>query len=159
MNAVIDRPSLRRRLRPYLSGFDLPLLAGLLLLVSVGCVVLFSALQGQAIPFSDQDIEKMSGQPPRQLRFRYAGSGDGLPAVPGAQPAPVVPTASAAESSSAPVRPVTPWPRPASGTTAAHAAPTAAEGRYAPPRCTPGPLFSRFGAQPDRCHDDEGERL
>ena len=54
MNAVIDRPSLRRRLRPYLSGFDLPLLAGLLLLVSVGCVVLFSALQGQAIPFSDQ---------------------------------------------------------------------------------------------------------
>ena len=108
---------------------------------------------------SDQDIEKMSGQPPRQLRFRYAGSGDGLPAVPGAQPAPVVPTASAAESSSAPVRPVTPWPRPASGAATAHAAPTAAEGRYAPPRCTPGPLFSRFGAQPDRCHDDEGERL
>ncbi len=54
MNAVIDRPTLRQRLRPYVTGFDAPLLGALLLLVAMGCVVLFSALQGQPIHFSDQ---------------------------------------------------------------------------------------------------------
>ncbi len=54
MNTVIDRPSLRHRLRPYVTGFDVPLLCALLLLVAMGCVVLFSALQGQAIHFGDQ---------------------------------------------------------------------------------------------------------
>ncbi len=54
MNAVINRPPLWRRLQPYVSGFDGPLLAGLLTLVAIGCLVLFSALQGQNISFGDQ---------------------------------------------------------------------------------------------------------
>ena len=54
MNTVIDRPPLLRRLRPLVAGFDLPLLAGLVVLVGIGAVVLYSALQGQGISFADQ---------------------------------------------------------------------------------------------------------
>jgi rod shape determining protein RodA len=54
VNTVINQPSLWRRLRPFLSGYDTPLLAGLLVLVGIGCIVLFSALQGQEISFTEQ---------------------------------------------------------------------------------------------------------
>jgi rod shape determining protein RodA len=54
VNAVFNRPPLWRRLRPLITGFDGPLLTGLLTLVAIGCVVLFSALQGQNISFADQ---------------------------------------------------------------------------------------------------------
>ncbi len=54
MNTVIDRPSLRQRLRPLFAGFDVPLLLALAVLVVIGGVVLYSALQGQSVRFSDQ---------------------------------------------------------------------------------------------------------
>lgn len=54
MNAVIDRPPLWRRVLPMFSGWDAPLLTALLILVTLGCVVLFSALQGKDVAFSDQ---------------------------------------------------------------------------------------------------------
>ena len=53
MSTRLDRAPLWRRMQPYLSGFDAPLAAGLLWLVAIGCIVLFSALQGQHVPFSD----------------------------------------------------------------------------------------------------------
>ncbi len=54
MPTVIGRPALRQRLRPLFVGFDLPLLLALALLVTIGGVVLYSALQGQSVRFSDQ---------------------------------------------------------------------------------------------------------
>ncbi len=54
MNAIIGRRPLLRRLLPYVQGFDLPLLGGLMVLMGIGCVVLFSALQGQQVSFGDQ---------------------------------------------------------------------------------------------------------
>ena len=54
MPTVIDRPSLRQRLHPLFRGFDMPLLLALMVLVCIGGVVLYSALQGQAISFGDQ---------------------------------------------------------------------------------------------------------
>jgi rod shape determining protein RodA len=53
MSVTFDRPPLWRRLRPYFSGFDGPLLAGLLWLVAIGCIVLFSALRDAHVPFGD----------------------------------------------------------------------------------------------------------
>ena len=53
MNTRLDRAPLWRRIRPHVSGFDAPLAAALLWLVAIGCVVLFSALQGQHVPFAD----------------------------------------------------------------------------------------------------------
>ena len=60
---------------------------------------------------------------------------------------------------------VEPWPAPAPSApqsataSAAHAERLALDGRYAPARCQPGPLFTRFGARPDNADPDEGVRL
>ncbi len=53
MSSTLQRPSPWLRLRPYVTGFDGPLLAALLWLVAIGCVVLFSALQDAHVPFAD----------------------------------------------------------------------------------------------------------
>ena len=53
MSASFGRPPLWHRVRPYLTGFDAPLAAGLLWLVAIGCIVLFSALQDAHVPFDD----------------------------------------------------------------------------------------------------------
>ncbi len=107
---------------------------------------------------SDQEIEKISGSKPRVRQFHYAGARDGLPPVPGAHAAPEAQAASAAQPASAPEPAVQPWPRPASAASEAATA-ALAEGRYAPPRCAPGPLFSRFGGRHDHACADEGQRL
>ncbi len=45
---------------------------------------------------SDDDIEKISGTRPTPVSFTYAGSREGVPAIPGARPGPPQPVASAA---------------------------------------------------------------
>ncbi|MGA8008450.1 MAG: rod shape-determining protein RodA [Thiomonas sp.] len=53
MSVSFNRPPLWRRVRPFLTGFDVPLAAGVLWLVAIGCIVLFSALQDAHVPFGD----------------------------------------------------------------------------------------------------------
>ena len=43
MIAIVERPSVWRRLKPVLSGFDLPLALGLMLLAAIGLTIMFSA--------------------------------------------------------------------------------------------------------------------
>lgn len=53
MNTTFQRAPLLRRLRPYVTGFDGLLAAGLLWLVAIGSIVLFSALQDAHVPYGD----------------------------------------------------------------------------------------------------------
>ena len=43
MITIVERPSVWRRLKPVLSGFDLPLALGLMLLAAIGLTIMFSA--------------------------------------------------------------------------------------------------------------------
>ena len=53
MSVVFERPSLWQRLRPVLTGFDLPLLAGLLVLATLGLVTMYSAGYDHGTRFVD----------------------------------------------------------------------------------------------------------
>ena len=53
MSVVFERPSLWQRLRPVLTGFDLPLLAGLLVLAALGMVTMYSAGYDHGTRFVD----------------------------------------------------------------------------------------------------------
>lgn len=53
MSVVFERPSLLQRLRPVFSGFDLPLMAGLLMLAAIGMVTMYSAGYDHGTRFVD----------------------------------------------------------------------------------------------------------
>ena len=53
MSVVFERPSIWQRLRPVLTGFDLPLLAGLLVLATLGLVTMYSAGYDHGTRFVD----------------------------------------------------------------------------------------------------------
>ncbi len=53
MSVVFERPSLWQRLRPVLTGFDLPLLAGLVALATLGLVTMYSAGYDHGTRFVD----------------------------------------------------------------------------------------------------------
>lgn len=53
MSVVFERPSLLQRLRPVFSGFDLPLMAGLLMLAAIGMVTMYSAGYDHGTRFID----------------------------------------------------------------------------------------------------------
>ena len=53
MSVVFERPSLLQRLRPVFSGFDLPLMAGLLILAAIGMVTMYSAGYDHGTRFVD----------------------------------------------------------------------------------------------------------
>lgn len=103
-------------------------------------------LLGQ-LPTADE-IEKISGAAPKAVTFRYAGSREGVPSIPGAQPAPP-PTSSAPSPAAEPPA----GPR--------HVADSGLVGGYpAGMACgAAGPLFTRFAMRPDRVDPEEGIRL
>ena len=61
MSVVFERPSLWRRLQPIFSGFDLPLLAGLLVLGAMGLVTMYSAGYDNGSRFADHGRNMLLG--------------------------------------------------------------------------------------------------
>ena len=61
MSVVFERPSLWRRLQPIFSGFDLPLLAGLLVLGAMGVVTMYSAGYDNGSRFADHGRNMLLG--------------------------------------------------------------------------------------------------
>lgn len=61
MSVVYERPSLWRRLLPIFSGFDLPLLAGLLVLGAMGLVTMYSAGYDNGSRFGDHGRNMLLG--------------------------------------------------------------------------------------------------
>jgi rod shape determining protein RodA len=61
MSNVFDRPSLWQRLRPVLSGFDLPMLLGLLVLATLGMTVMYSAGYDSGTRFVDHGRNMVLG--------------------------------------------------------------------------------------------------
>ena len=61
MSVVFERPSLWRRLQPIFSGFDLPLLAGLVVLGVMGLVTMYSAGYDNGSRFADHGRNMLLG--------------------------------------------------------------------------------------------------
>ena len=61
MSVVFERPSLWRRLQPIFSGFDLPLLAGLVVLGVMGLVTMYSAGHDNGSRFADHGRNMLLG--------------------------------------------------------------------------------------------------
>ena len=61
MSVVFERPSLWRRLQPVFSGFDLPLLAGLVVLGVMGLVTMYSAGHDNGSRFADHGRNMLLG--------------------------------------------------------------------------------------------------
>ncbi|MCO5977563.1 rod shape-determining protein RodA [Ideonella oryzae] len=61
MSVVFERPSLWRRLQPIFSGFDLPLLAGLVVLGMMGLVTMYSAGYDNGSRFADHGRNMLLG--------------------------------------------------------------------------------------------------
>lgn len=61
MSVVFERPSLWRRLQPVFSGFDLPLLAGLVVLGVMGLITMYSAGYDNGSRFADHGRNMLLG--------------------------------------------------------------------------------------------------
>jgi rod shape determining protein RodA len=61
MSVVFERPSLWRRLQPIFSGFDLPMLAGLVVLGVMGLVTMYSAGHDNGSRFADHGRNMLLG--------------------------------------------------------------------------------------------------
>ncbi|KAB0580729.1 rod shape-determining protein RodA [Ideonella dechloratans] len=61
MSVVFERPSLWRRLQPIFSGFDLPLLAGLVVLGVMGLITMYSAGYDNGSRFADHGRNMLLG--------------------------------------------------------------------------------------------------